>query len=204
MMLIRSRWTLLACILFTAICFLPKDSPAAKAAKDEGPGKIQLMFVQTAKSVEFSNNQMTLKGISPSAIFFSDRPERISGHLTIPAFLKEWDAGKDSFAKDPPNATLSIFSDSGVQYVVVELTNPKLDGENLSYDVRVLEGNPPAKGGISSLFIDWWSVGFGPRPVYGYGYGYGPGPEYCHRNYYTGGVYCSRPGYGYRPPGWYY
>ena len=132
---------------------------AAPSDKDQ-VGQVQLMFVQTAKEVEFKGNQMTLKGVSPSTVFFSDRPERVSGHLTIPAFLKEWDEGKDSFEKDPPNATLSIFTEKDVQYVVVELMNPKLDGANLTYDVRVLQGNPPAKGGISSLFIDWVTVGF--------------------------------------------
>ncbi len=169
---------------------------AAPSAK-EGNSMVQLMFVQNAKEVEFNNNKMTLKGISPSTIYFSDRPERIAGHMTQNAFLKEWDAGKDSFAKDPPNATLSIFSDKGAQDVVVEISNPVLNGQNLSYDVKILQGDPPAKGGISTLFIDWVAVGYGyhpyryaPRPYY-----YGPVTGGCHRNYYTGAAYCYRPGY---------
>lgn len=164
-----------------------------RAAPPAGPeadkGAVQLMFVQSAKGVAFEGNKMTLKGVSPSTIFFADRPERITGHLTLPAFLKEWDAGKDSFKADPPNATLSIFSDNKVDYVVVELMNPVMSGEDLTYEVRVLQGTPPAKGGISSLFIDWYSYRWG---------------DYCHRNWYTGAVYCSRPGWYYYPGYRYY
>lgn len=171
-------------------------SPQAGAAeekakeKEKDAGKhVQLMFVQNAKEVVFADGKMTLKGVAPSTIFFADRPERIAGHLTTPAFLNEWDKGKDSFAKDPPNATLSIFDEKGVNYVVVEIMNPKLSGTDLTYDVKVLEGTPPAKGGINSLFIDWWTY---------------YGPTYCNRNPYTGYAYCHHPGYWYRPPGWYY
>ena len=160
------------------------------AAEPKGGGMhLQLMFVQTADSVAFDGNKMTLKGVNPATIYFSDRPERITGHMTLPAFLKEWDAGKDSFSKDPPNATLSILNPNGAQEVVVEITNPTLSGQDLSYDVKVLQGTPPAKGGISSLFIDWYSYYYN---------------DYCHRNGYTGAMYCYRPGYYYHPPGWYY
>jgi len=38
--------------------------------------------------------------------------------------------------------------------VVVELKNPQLKGDDLTYDVRILEGKPPEKGGLCSLFID--------------------------------------------------
>jgi len=150
---------------------------------------VQLMFVQSAKAVIFDGNKMTLKGVNPATLYFSDRPQRITGQMTVPAFLKEWEQGKDSFAKDPPNATLSILSPDGVKEVVVEIMNPILSGEDLSYDVKVLEGTPPAKGGISSLFIDWYSYYYN---------------DYCHRNWYTGAMYCYRPNYWYHPPGWYY
>jgi hypothetical protein len=184
----KSLWSLT--LLLALLSYLPAFAAPAPAKKE---AMLQLMFVQSAKGVAFDENKMTLKGISPSTIFFADRPERITGHLTVPAFLKEWDEGKDSFKADPPNATLSIFSETKVDYVVVELMNPRLEGEDLSYDVRVLQGTPPAKGGISSLFIDWYSYPYGP-------YGYGP---YYHRNWYTGPAYYHRPGW-YAYPGYRY
>ena len=62
--------------------------------------------------------------------------------------------GDDSFADTPPNAVLSIFTENGINDVVVELTNPALDGDQMSYTVDILDGNMPASGGANSLFID--------------------------------------------------
>ena len=69
-------------------------------------------------------------------------------------FVPFWSKGKDSFLSDPPNATLSIVNEDQVNDVVVELRDPILKGDELSYNVRVLEGEMPAKGGPVSLFID--------------------------------------------------
>jgi hypothetical protein len=61
-------------------------------------------------------------------------------------FVPPWSQGKDSFLKDP-NATLSVFHGDTVSDLVVELSNPQLSGNDLSYDVKVLEGTLLAKGG---------------------------------------------------------
>ena len=37
---------------------------------------------------------------------------------------------------------------------MVELRDPVLDGDDLSYKVKVLEGKIPASAGVASLFID--------------------------------------------------
>jgi hypothetical protein len=101
------------------------------------------------------SGKLTLKGISPVTIFFTDRPERIAGNMTTSTFVPFWSEGKDSFSKDNPNANLSIFEqDKALDDVVVELSHPSLKGENLSYNVKILEGNMPTKGGPVSLFID--------------------------------------------------
>ena len=117
--------------------------------------QMELLFVQNAAAVVFENGTLTLKGVSPSVIFFSDRPKRVAGHVALPGFLDAWDEGKDSFAEDPPNAALSIVGDGTVTSVIVEIANPQLQGDDLSYEiVQTLEGELPATGGISSLFID--------------------------------------------------
>jgi hypothetical protein len=38
--------------------------------------------------------------------------------------------------------------------VVLELRNPKLAGDELSYDIKILEGTLRDPGGACSLFID--------------------------------------------------
>ena len=102
----------------------------------------------------FEDDTMTLTGVSPSVIFFSDRPQRVAGHVALAGFLDAWDEGSDSFAEDPPNAALSIVGDGQVTDVVVELANPVLEGDDLTYEIVILDGEPPATSGISSLFID--------------------------------------------------
>jgi len=115
------------------------------------------LFVQNAESMTFDKvkGKLTMKGISPVTIFFTDRPERIAGNMPTRVFVPFWSEGKDSFAKDNPNANLSILEkDKAVADIVVTLANPVLKGKDLTYDVKILEGTMPAKGGPVSLFID--------------------------------------------------
>jgi hypothetical protein len=113
------------------------------------------LFVQNAQSMAYANGKLTLKGVSPVTVFFSDRPERIAGNMATRVFVPFWSDGKDSFAKDNPNANLSVLEEGKtVADIVVTLANPVLKADDLSYDVKILEGNMPAKGGPVSLFID--------------------------------------------------
>ena len=68
---------------------------------------VQLLFVQNAKDVVMKDGRLTLIGVSPTTIFFSDRPKRIAGHMHTQDFVLEWQkgTGKESFNTDPPNAT---------------------------------------------------------------------------------------------------
>jgi hypothetical protein len=50
--------------------------------------------------------------------------------------------------------THAVFRGDNVSDLVVELSNPQLSGNDLTYDARVLEGTPPANGGACALFID--------------------------------------------------
>ena len=125
-------------------------------AKDDSDKKVQMLFVQSAQSAAISNGKLTLTGISPTTVFFSDRPKRIAGHLVTSEMIPLWSEGKNSFMKDPPNATLSTFkkSDGKVSNLVIELMNPQLAGDTMTYDVKVLQGNPSDITEAASLFID--------------------------------------------------
>lgn len=115
----------------------------------------QFLFVQTAKNVTFKDGVLTLQDVSPVTAFFSERPERIVGHVRNDLFLKDWSEGKNSFKNDPPNAVLSVFSDKARPTgAVVVLSNPRLAGNNLLYDAQTLKGSLPAAGTQSTLFID--------------------------------------------------
>ncbi len=131
--------------------------------------EVQLLFVQTSKDVVLEKGKMTLKGISPTTIFFSDRPKRIAGHMATEEFVVDWKEGKgkNSFVDNPPNATLSIFGKDEIVDIVIELKNPRLNGNDFIYDIGVLEQDHPITSGPCSLFIDPVGRPFSPTSVAG-------------------------------------
>ena len=127
-------------------------SAADEPEADEG---VDYLFVQNAEAVTLAAGVLTLKDVNTATIFFSDRPERIVGHTPTDEFVAQWGyGGDDSFAADPPNAALSILNGPEPQDIIVTISNPRLQGRDLLYDVVVLEGNASATGDASSLFID--------------------------------------------------
>lgn len=153
------------------------------------------LFVQTADSVTFEGNTLTLKGVAPQTLMFTDRPERMTGDAATAKFVDYWTSGKSDFQKDPPNATLSVDVNGEAQLSVVELTDPKLNGDTLTYTVKVLGDKPPVSGKSASLFIDWWyGPGWGPRHFWHPGPWGAYGGGACWRGPY-GGLHC-RPAWG--------
>ena len=117
-------------------------------------GKVEYLFVQTAHKCILSGGKLTLTGVGPTTLYFSDRPERIVGHAPTVKFPILWNSGEDNFTENPPNAALSVFDDNEPVEIVVVLKSPKLDSNNLLYDVDILEGKKEYSGGACSLFID--------------------------------------------------
>jgi hypothetical protein len=118
---------------------------------------IEALFVQTAGNLTSdAGKSITLHGLSPSTIYFADRPQREVGHMSTQLFVDLWGAGDNSFADDPPNAVLSFAApeDRPPEEVVVTLNDPDLQGDTLSYQVDVLDGTLPTSTGPCALFID--------------------------------------------------
>jgi len=126
------------------------------ALAQEAPKQADFLFVQSAKGMTFdkSTNKLTLTGVSPVTVFFTDRPERIAGNMKTAAFIPFWNEGKDSFKSDPPNADISLLEGGELTQIVVVLQDPVLNGDDLTYTVKVLQGEMPAKGSEVSVFID--------------------------------------------------
>jgi hypothetical protein len=145
--------------LFTAYAASPEPARSASpvitwTAGGKQSKNVDVLFVQNAKNVSFDQGKLVLREVNPVTVCFTDRPARLAGHMQTSRFVPLWSQGKDSFLKDNPNATLSIFSGDNVSDLVVELSNPQLSGNDLTYDARILEGTPPANGGACALFID--------------------------------------------------
>jgi hypothetical protein len=188
---------------------LAQNAPAVPPAKTIGvpssvkPQIVPSLIVMNSRGASLQGQTLTLTGISPNSIVFADRPVRAAGHDLTAHLLEEW-AGNDSFAKDPPNATVSVLGKDGSNKdVVVVLKSPKMDGEKLTFDVQVLEGDLAGADGPAAVFIDiigrpltplsfagvarrtafrgavYGGAAYGAAAAYGAPYGYPYAPPAC-------------------------
>jgi hypothetical protein len=134
----------------------PPQTPKT-IGKPQQPHLVPSMIVLSARSAKLGGQKLVLEGIAPSAIVFADRPVRSAGHALTAHLLEEWHStAADSFAKDPPNATVSVLNKTKGEVVdaVVVLKSPKLEGDRLTFDVDILEGTLAGGDGAVSVFID--------------------------------------------------
>jgi hypothetical protein len=129
----------------------------------------QSMFVQTAQGVISDGRNLTLTGVTPSTLYFSDRPQRIVGHMTTADFVELWAEGDNSFEEDPPNAVLAFLEpgDDAPEDAVVVIQEPRLEDGQLTYSIKPLEGAVPATAGPVTLFIDPFGRPLSPVSVCG-------------------------------------
>jgi hypothetical protein len=161
-----------ALLVITSWGFPVITSAQSKPTKQEtlSDQKVQLMFVQTSEDFKANTKDKTLRlvNVNPQTLYFSDRPKRVAGNLTMPAYFDEWTdkAGPDNFKNDPPNATLSVYEGSNKEntLAVIEISNPVMEGKDLIYKYKIIEGEMPKSGGATALFIDWIGAGGGVGP----------------------------------------
>jgi hypothetical protein len=137
-------------------------------------GPVPSLAVLNSQSATLKGNTLTMVNVAKNSIVFADRPVRAAGHVLTSEFIKQWDEGKDSFKADPPNATISVLGGddgSDVKDAVVVLKSPKIEGNNLVFDVAVLEGDLDGADGSAALFIDWFVAHGGGWHVHGAWYG---------------------------------
>lgn len=145
----------------TAPAPTPAPAPASAAPKVIGqpqqPRLVPSMIVLNARGAKLGGGKLVLEGIAPNAIVFADRPVRSAGHALTAHLLDEWTLNApDSFARTPPNATVSVLSKAkgGVVDAVMVLKAPRLEGDRLTFDVDVLEGDLAGGDGAVSVFMD--------------------------------------------------
>jgi hypothetical protein len=135
------------------------------AAKAEDQSELQLMFVHTASGIEVDTAAQTLrlKDVEQQVLYFSDRPQRVAGHVSMAGYLEEWTTGKDNFGEDPPNATLSVYEpgQSDNTTAVIEIMQPVVEGNDITYAYKLIDGEMPKTGENTALFIDWVGPGGG-------------------------------------------
>jgi hypothetical protein len=147
---------------FLAITPLPAVAQTAAGApkvigQPQQPRVVPSMIVLNARGAKLQGGKLVLEGVAPNAIVFADRPVRSAGHALTAHLLEEWTSNApDSFARTPPNATVSVLmkAKAAVVDAVVVLKAPKLEGERLTFDVDVLEGDLAGGDGAASVFMD--------------------------------------------------
>ena len=146
--------TLVILMVAIAGCSTKNDSNTTSDASTTADSGVEFLLVQNADGVTLSDGLLRLKGIAATTLYFSDRPDRIVGRVTTQEYVDHWAVGNNNFASDPPNAVLSLLGGTEVQDIVVVLTQPRLEGDDLLYNVEILNGNDIAEGGTAALFID--------------------------------------------------
>jgi len=116
--------------------------------------ELSYLFVLSATSGSLKGDTLTLDGV-PNVIYFTDRPARKAGHISVSEFIEMWSKGVDSFKGDPPNATLSVLKKEGAKNVVIELKSVEQKDGSLYFKVVLLEGNITGSFESSTLFIDF-------------------------------------------------
>jgi hypothetical protein len=143
------RSTPIAVLLITIAAIAPSISQAESTAKAK-----EYDFVQTARDFEVAGDTLTLSGLDDRVTYMMERPGRDAGQISTEQFVKSWSAAKDTFTKDPPNASLSYIENGASKVAIVTLSEPGSTSKGMQYRVKVLLGTLPAKGSSATLFID--------------------------------------------------
>ncbi len=114
------------------------DTAAAEVVSDEG---YTYIFVQEGTGGSFvddesGNYTLTINGVLPYTVYFSDRPARDAGMVEMEQFIE----GFSFDPNNPPNALLIIREgEEESDMIVVELTEPKYNEttETLTYKARL-------------------------------------------------------------------
>ena len=118
------------------------------------------LLVISGTSGSLKGDTLTLKGV-PNVIYFSDRPERVAGHMSLSEFVEIWNKGSNSYKADPPNATLSVSKkDVAKKNEVVEIMSVEQKNGDLHFKVAELQGSITGPFKQPTLYID----SFGPCP----------------------------------------
>jgi hypothetical protein len=110
-------------LLFAALA----AAPAARAA---APSKLYVVNAEGGSLIPRGHSKtdftLTLTGVDAQATWFSDRPQRKTGALTLGELAKAW--AELGFVSDPPNAAIQLTAgDAKADTLIVELGKPRYD-----------------------------------------------------------------------------
>ena len=116
-----------------------------------------LLYVVVASSGTFTSIgsnafNLTLNNV-PRLVWFSDRPQRATGHMPTTQLVDTWTIGGNfSFAQDPPNAAIEVANSTGIdRTVIVKLSSPSYynSTSSVSFTVAILPTTQNVSGRLS-------------------------------------------------------
>ena len=102
---------------------------------------MEALFVQTAASMTSDRGTITLHGVSPSTLYFADRPQREVGHMSSCHFVAHWAAGTTASRTTPRTPSCRSRS-RATGWVVTEDAVRGVHLHHLTQDPRA--AGPPA------------------------------------------------------------
>lgn len=114
--------------------------------------KPTVTFMLQAKSGELTQNALRLDQTEPHVWAMTMPPIRETWIHKLQDFVKAWPT---LFGKSAPNAALSfVVQPEHAEQVILEVYEPKLEGDSLTFQIHYLEEMRPTRFEKAVLFID--------------------------------------------------
>lgn len=136
MLVILLRMRRLLLITITLVVVLV---PTAHAAE---PGILYSVDARTATVTKAGKAHRLALPAATRVTWFSDRPARHAGTLTLRGLAGIWEAS--GFVEDPPNAAVLLTHKGETVTHVVELTDPRVSATQISFAFTVIPGGEEA------------------------------------------------------------
>ncbi len=126
----------------------------------------ELIYIQQAKVAELSHNPnrlgtylLKVSGSDKTLVYFSDKPDRVAGTLTLSQFVKTWQ-NSTAVQDNQPNAVISYMefkatTECGVGADILQLSNPKYDAgtDTVTFEAKPLHEYEIMTGVFENLVI---------------------------------------------------
>lgn len=138
-----SGWILSAIL---AVCLVGTGWWIWNARSDSRASEASWLFSLEAESGTMTANEdgtytLVLQGADSDAIAFTDRPVRDAGVVVTASLVAEW---PQLFQSSPPNAVVVQHGSAGsADSVVVTLESPTVQGSDVVFTAKVVEGAVP-------------------------------------------------------------
>jgi len=168
-----SRLTLILSLVLSVSCDTIKGGGTATTSATADESAKSWLFTVHSGGATLSDGQLSLTGVSPSVIAFTDRPHREFDTTTMEGLVDNWAEGSDTFADDPPNAIVDgtythddgTTSQCSIEVELMAAPEPGGDGQWTweAIELTRFEGCPDASHATvalapSTIFIDSFSA----------------------------------------------